>query len=60
MAHLIDDETVAKMGHPIVVAPSDMGLPSLFDSSTPAEIYRGLLPVLSPLNKRSHIGMELL
>jgi hypothetical protein len=27
MAHLIDDETVAKMGCPIVVALSDMGQP---------------------------------
>jgi hypothetical protein len=25
MAHLIDDKTVAKMGHPIVVVLSDVG-----------------------------------
>jgi hypothetical protein len=29
MAHLIDDETVAKMGHPVVVARSDVGHPSV-------------------------------
>jgi hypothetical protein len=28
MAHLIDDETVAKMGHPIVVVSLDVGHPS--------------------------------
>jgi hypothetical protein len=28
MAHLSDDETVAKMGHPIVVEQSDVGHPS--------------------------------
>jgi hypothetical protein len=28
MAHLIDDETVAKMGHPVVVVRSDVGHPS--------------------------------
>jgi len=27
-AHLIDDETVAKMGHPSVVVRSDVGHPS--------------------------------
>jgi hypothetical protein len=27
MAHLIDDETVEKMGHPFVVISSDMGHP---------------------------------
>ena len=26
MAHLIDDKTVAKMGHPIVVILSDVGM----------------------------------
>jgi hypothetical protein len=28
MAHLIDDETVAKMGHPNVAVLSDMGQPA--------------------------------
>ena len=28
MTHLSDDETVAKMGHPIVVVRSDVGHPS--------------------------------
>jgi hypothetical protein len=28
MAHLIDDKTVAKMGHPVVVVWSDVGHPS--------------------------------
>jgi hypothetical protein len=27
MTHLIDDETVAKMGHPVVVVRSDVGHP---------------------------------
>jgi hypothetical protein len=27
MAHLIDDKTVAKMGHPVVVVRSDVGQP---------------------------------
>jgi hypothetical protein len=29
--HLIDDETVAKMGHPVVVVRSDVGHPSKTD-----------------------------
>jgi hypothetical protein len=29
MAHLIDDETVAKMGHPVVVISSDVGHPPM-------------------------------
>jgi hypothetical protein len=28
IAHLIDDETVAKMGHPVVVVRLDVGHPS--------------------------------
>ena len=28
MTHLIDDKTVAKMGHPVVVILSDVGHPS--------------------------------
>jgi hypothetical protein len=28
IAHLIDDETVAKMGHPVVVLRLDVGHPS--------------------------------
>jgi hypothetical protein len=28
IAHLIDDKTVAKMGHPVVVVWSDVGHPS--------------------------------
>jgi hypothetical protein len=29
MTHLIDDKTVAKMGHPVVVVWSDVGHPSV-------------------------------
>ncbi len=31
MAHLIDDETVAKMGHPILMEKLDLGHPPAFD-----------------------------
>ena len=33
MAHLSDDKTVAKMGHPIVVVRSDVGHPPDFSNS---------------------------
>ncbi len=40
MTHLSDDETVAKMGHPIVVERSDVGHPSNRDGMCWSFLFR--------------------
>jgi hypothetical protein len=40
-AHLIDDETVAKMGHPVVVVRSDVGHPSSISATGRTEMETG-------------------
>jgi hypothetical protein len=45
MTHLIDDKTVAKMGHPVVVIRSDVGHQSL-DLGHPPSTHFVVVPLL--------------
>jgi hypothetical protein len=46
MAHLSDDEAVAKMGHPVVVVRLDVGHPSKLDQPTVDSPMPELMPFL--------------